>query len=67
MKSVGMWDMLEQIKKPFLEPNDAKTSLKEVLDGYVAAAMSQKGAILLCVFNGKVSEGFDFSGKLVFD
>jgi chromosome transmission fidelity protein 1 len=61
--STHMLDRIEKKKKVFKEPresNQVETTLRE----YGLAIEESKGALLLCVVNGKMSEGINFSDQL---
>ena len=61
--STGAWDTLGEAKPVFREPRTSG-SVDALLDRYGTAACTGKGALLLCVVGGKLSEGINFSDRL---
>ncbi|BFZ56789.1 ATP-dependent DNA helicase chl1 [Savitreella phatthalungensis] len=61
-KAAGLLDQLNRRKRVFQESRDchAETLLRD----YASAAVTDKGAILLSVVGGKLSEGINFSDRL---
>ena len=62
----SVWNQLEDLKTIFSE-SKGTSSVEEVLEGYSAAindTASTKGALLLSVVGGKMSEGINFSDCL---
>ncbi|XP_022191793.1 regulator of telomere elongation helicase 1 homolog [Nilaparvata lugens] len=61
----GLWSKIQNSKPIFVEPHQ-KDALSEVMKQYYEAVDSEqstKGAILLAVCRGKVSEGLDFANQ----
>lgn len=58
-----LWTSLSSIKPIFLE-NKETSSVDSVLTSYTNSTNTGKGAILLSVVGGKMSEGINFSDKL---
>jgi chromosome transmission fidelity protein 1 len=61
--SSGAWETLGEAKPIFREPRTSG-SVEPLLERYGAAAVTGKGALLLCVVGGKLSEGINFSDRL---
>ena len=61
-KKSGLYHKLNQKKKLYREPKSAG-DVKKTLDMYSKHAISN-GAILLCVINGKMSEGINFANDM---
>ncbi|EUT78569.1 hypothetical protein PFAG_05145 [Plasmodium falciparum Santa Lucia] len=59
-KKMKIYDKINTYKTIFVEPNKA-TDLKDILDQYeILIKKKRKGAILMGVCRGKISEGIDF-------
>ncbi|SOV18640.1 DNA repair helicase, putative [Plasmodium gaboni] len=59
-KRMKIYDKINTYKTIFVEPNKA-TDLKDILDQYeILIKKKRKGAILMGVCRGKISEGIDF-------
>ncbi|XP_027854440.2 regulator of telomere elongation helicase 1 homolog [Aphis gossypii] len=56
----NIWASITKNKSIFVEPKN-KDVLNNVIDEYYNAIQENKGAMLLAVYRGKVSEGLDFS------
>ncbi|XP_015368271.1 PREDICTED: regulator of telomere elongation helicase 1 homolog, partial [Diuraphis noxia] len=56
----NIWASITKNKSIFVEPKN-KDVLNSVIEEYYKAIQENKGAILLAVYRGKVSEGLDFS------
>jgi fanconi anemia group J protein len=54
---------IETIKHVFFE-NELGSSSEDIYSQYVSACNMDKGAILFCVYRGKMSEGIDFKNQL---
>jgi Fanconi anemia group J protein len=60
-----LWDSILKIKEIFIEPRgNSKGLIESTMIEYIETAESDRGALLFCVFRGKMSEGIDFSDKL---
>jgi regulator of telomere elongation helicase 1 len=59
-RSSGVWSRLQAHKAPLIEPRES-SQLKACIAAFDAAIASGKGAVLLAVCRGKVSEGVDFA------
>eukprot|EP00178_Gracilaria_changii_P010121 TRINITY_DN294_c0_g1_i1.p1 TRINITY_DN294_c0_g1~~TRINITY_DN294_c0_g1_i1.p1 ORF type:complete len:883 (+),score=107.32 TRINITY_DN294_c0_g1_i1:6834-9482(+) len=60
-KASGAWERLENTKGVILsEPNQRGEDFDNVVCAYQAGSSSEKGALLLAVCRGKLSEGIDF-------
>jgi len=55
---------IEAVKSIFEESKSGSTSTEELLNDYAQAIDSGKGALLLSIVGGKLSEGINFSDKL---
>jgi len=63
-KKTGLYDKLQKKKKVYREPKSAR-DVEKTLDMYSKDAISlSNGAILLCVINGKMSEGINFANDM---
>ena len=63
---ISLWDRLED-SKPIFEEAKGSSSVDDILEQYSAAiegGSSDKGALLLSVVGGKMSEGINFSDRL---
>ncbi|OQR72821.1 Fanconi anemia group J protein-like [Tropilaelaps mercedesae] len=56
-ESTGIWSELEQLKHVFIE---GQSSFPEMMQEYFEKSLSSRGALLMAVCRGKVSEGEDF-------
>uniref|UniRef100_A0A2S2P209 Regulator of telomere elongation helicase 1 homolog n=1 Tax=Schizaphis graminum TaxID=13262 RepID=A0A2S2P209_SCHGA len=59
-QSCNIWASITKNKSIFVEPKN-KDVLNIVIEDYYKAIQENKGAMLLAVYRGKVSEGLDFS------
>lgn len=62
-KKSGLFEKLNQNKKVFREPKSAG-DVEKTLSMYSKYAQFADGAILLCVINGKMSEGINFANDM---
>jgi regulator of telomere elongation helicase 1 len=61
----GQLSLIEKHKKVFVEPNNQKDFLQIIKDYYEEILHSyNKGAVMLGVCRGRISEGIDFSDNL---
>ncbi|KAL5332816.1 helicase C-terminal domain-containing protein [Aspergillus crustosus] len=60
----ALYDLIEKEKPVFSESREMKTTTDELLQQYAATIKTGKGALLLSVVGGKLSEGINFSDKL---
>jgi chromosome transmission fidelity protein 1 len=63
-QSTGTWSRLQAIKPIFREPKDSKQTDAVLKDYGEKASSVTKGALLLSVMGGKLSEGINFSNDL---
>ena len=57
----GIWDRLSAIKQVFEEPRKGNAdSANQVYKRYSIAAKTDEGAIMFCVYRGKMSEGMEY-------
>ena len=64
--SGNVWSELQKYKTLFVEPTSKKgdsVNLEKLLFRYDQAAQSQSGALMFCVYRGKMSEGIDFANE----
>ena len=62
-KMTELYEKISQVKDLFVEPRKPnKGALDKLLKSYCLSCETLKGAILLCVQRGKMSEGIDFAG-----
>jgi Rad3-related DNA helicase len=54
---------MSSIKHVFFE-NEPLMTTKKMYEDYSAACATEKGAIMFCVYRGKMSEGIDFKNEL---
>ncbi|KAL2918010.1 hypothetical protein HK105_202424 [Polyrhizophydium stewartii] len=58
----GLMRRLAESKQIFIEPRgNAKKELEKLIADYDSASQQERGAMLLCVHRGKMSEGIDFA------
>ena len=62
-KKSGLFSKINQCKKIFREPKSAG-DVDKTLSLYSNCAIKDNGAILLCVINGKMSEGINFANDM---
>jgi chromosome transmission fidelity protein 1 len=62
-KSSELWERLSNTKTIFREPKQS-SQIESTLERYSQAAESGKGALLLSVVGGKLSEGINFANDL---
>ncbi|GKZ00650.1 hypothetical protein MPSEU_001017200 [Mayamaea pseudoterrestris] len=62
-KATGVWDKLELEKAIHREPKNAQM-VEVSLQAYAADAATERGALLLSVIGGKLSEGINFSNEM---
>ncbi|KAL4882341.1 helicase C-terminal domain-containing protein [Aspergillus karnatakaensis] len=60
----SLYEMLEKVKPVLYESRDMKITTDELLQQYATTIEAGKGALLLSVVGGKLSEGINFSDKL---
>ena len=60
----SQFESIEAVKRVFEEAKGGSTSTEELLREYAQVIDSGKGALLLSVVGGKLSEGMNFSDKL---
>ena len=60
-KKVQIWSQMTEHKQIFFEPRKGDESLQAMMSKYYSAVDSGKGALMLAVVRGKVSEGLSFS------
>lgn len=63
-KNQTVYDLIERKKPIVYESRDMTVSTEELLQDYARAIDSGRGALLLSVVGGKLSEGINFSDKL---
>ncbi|XP_075983446.1 Fanconi anemia group J protein homolog isoform X2 [Anticarsia gemmatalis] len=61
-KQSGVWKQLHDLKHVFVEQRGAAQH-EETMKDYYECVESKKGALLLAVYRGKVSEGMDFRDR----
>ncbi|KRX03204.1 P-loop containing nucleoside triphosphate hydrolase [Pseudocohnilembus persalinus] len=54
---------LSEVKEVFIEPQNSQ-DMKTTMNSYIEKANTKKGAIMMAVCRGKVSEGIDFTDNL---
>jgi chromosome transmission fidelity protein 1 len=59
-----LYDMIESVKPILYESREMTTTIDELLHQYSSTIEAGKGALLLSVVGGKLSEGINFSDKL---
>jgi len=59
----GQWNTLNSIKSIYAEPKFNDKHFTSLLLEYQAAACTSKGAVMLAVCRGKISEGLDLSDR----
>ena len=59
----GQWDALHAIKPVFTEPTLNDKHFFRLLKDFEAQACSAKGAVMIAVCRGKISEGLDLSDR----
>jgi Fanconi anemia group J protein len=59
----GQWDTLNSIKSIYTEPKFNDQHFTSLLLDYQAAACTIKGAVMIAVCRGKISEGLDLSDR----
>ncbi|KAL2816331.1 ATP-dependent DNA helicase-like protein [Aspergillus granulosus] len=59
-----LYHMIESVKPILYESRDMKTTTDELLQQYSSTIEAGKGALLLSVVGGKLSEGINFSDQL---
>ncbi|KAL3458505.1 helicase C-terminal domain-containing protein [Aspergillus heterothallicus] len=59
-----LYNMIEGVKPILYESREMKTTTDELLQQYSTTIEAGKGALLLSVIGGKLSEGINFSDKL---
>ncbi len=63
-KSGTVWLELQKYKTLFIESKKVDSvNLEKFLCQYDQAAQSQSGALMFCVYRGKMSEGIDFANE----
>ncbi len=65
----GQWDTLNSLKSVYLEPKFNDKNFTKLLKNFEAAACTAKGAVMIAVCRGKISEGLDLSDRccILFD
>ncbi|KPI98837.1 Fanconi anemia group J protein-like [Papilio xuthus] len=58
-KETGLWDELNELKHVLMEARNARDH-SDVMEEYYSSVCGVRGALLLAVYRGKVSEGMDF-------
>ncbi|XP_045539006.1 Fanconi anemia group J protein homolog isoform X2 [Papilio machaon] len=58
-KETGLWGELNELKQVFMEARNARDH-SDVMEEYYSSVCGGRGALLLAVYRGKVSEGMDF-------
>ena len=59
----GQWDTLNSIKSVYMEPKFNDKNFTKLLKNFQAAACTSKGAVMIAVCRGKISEGLDLSDR----
>lgn len=59
----GQWDTLNSLKSVFLEPKFNDKNFTKLLKNFQSAACTSKGAVMIAVCRGKISEGLDLSDR----
>jgi Rad3-related DNA helicase len=59
----GQWDTLNALKSVYLEPKFNDKNFTKLLKNFEAAACTTKGAVMIAVCRGKISEGLDLSDR----
>jgi len=59
----GQWDALNALKTVFMEPKSNDKNFSRLLKNFEAQACTTKGAVMIAVCRGKISEGLDLSDR----
>ncbi|KAJ3344624.1 Fanconi anemia group J protein [Kappamyces sp. JEL0680] len=64
-KETKIWSYLEKVKTLFAEPKGVKSAMEaeKVVAKYDVACKTSLGAMMFCVYRGKMSEGIDFANE----
>ena len=61
-KQTGLYETLQQVKDVYCEPKRNDEQLTQLMKDFGTSAKSQ-GALMLCIYRGKMSEGIDFADE----
>ena len=62
-RASGQWDALNALKTVFMEPKFNDKNFARLLKNFEAQACTGRGAVMIAVCRGKISEGLDLSDR----
>jgi muramidase (phage lysozyme) len=63
MLASGQWDALNALKTVFIEPKFNDKGFPRLLKDFEAQACTARGAVMIAVCRGKISEGLDLTDR----
>jgi Rad3-related DNA helicase len=62
-RASGQWDALNALKTVFIEPKFNDKGFPRLLKDFEAQACTARGAVMIAVCRGKISEGLDLTDR----